>query len=270
MKGDRRSRSSTATSYSRNSSRLVSDDAHSREARRVMAGDFVEEPSDSGSGSDNEYQLAARKGYHNDDDDDDSEVVNEDEEDPESADDGNDSNNGSADQSDSESDHESKQLVKSLQRKLSNVPLGELLKVQQRMGSKAFQKLRDGASLGGEDDDEVDDDGDVPSGRAGGGTAKEKKPTKMKRKDRHAPMEVSSKRPVGRHRQVVEVASKKSRDPRFERLSGKFNEGVFENSYRFLKEYEEKEINDLRNRVNSATSEDSKEELKSQLTAKVS
>ncbi|CAG8516257.1 2700_t:CDS:2 [Paraglomus occultum] len=59
------------------------------------------------------------------------------------------------------------------------------------------------------------------------------------------PTEISSKKPVGVFRQIVEVPSKKHRDPRFDSLSGKFNEDLFEKTYSFINEYKEIEIKEL-------------------------
>jgi ribosomal RNA-processing protein 36 len=56
-----------------------------------------------------------------------------------------------------------------------------------------------------------------------------------------SPLEVSSKRPVSWKRKVVEVPAMKRRDPRFETLSGKFNEDLFNKSYGFIKDIQSEE-----------------------------
>ncbi|GBG72641.1 hypothetical protein CBR_g12215 [Chara braunii] len=48
------------------------------------------------------------------------------------------------------------------------------------------------------------------------------------------PVEISSKRPVPRFREVVQPTKKEIRDPRFESLSGKFSETGFRKAYGFL------------------------------------
>lgn len=44
---------------------------------------------------------------------------------------------------------------------------------------------------------------------------------------------MSSKRPVGRHREVIEGAKKKLRDPRFDAIQGQ-EKDLFRNRYRFI------------------------------------
>ncbi|CAG8475909.1 22859_t:CDS:2 [Rhizophagus irregularis] len=68
-----------------------------------------------------------------------------------------------------------------------------------------------------------------------------------KRRNKHAPMEMSSKRPVSRFRQIVEIP--KSRDPRFDSLSGKFNEDLYEKTYSFLNEYKKSEIEQIKSQI---------------------
>lgn len=86
-----------------------------------------------------------------------------------------------------------------------------------------------------------------------------------KRRNKHAPMEVTSKRPVSRFRQIVEVSKsvKLRRDPRFDSLSGKFNEDLFEKSYSFLDDYKKSEIELVTNQMKKES--DIKEKSKLQL-----
>ena len=77
--------------------------------------------------------------------------------------------------------------------------------------------------------------------------------TKRRRaRGKNAPREVSSKVPVGRHRELVlpeglrqRVHRKETRDPRFSDLSGKLNEDLFNKSYSFLEGYREQDIKQL-------------------------
>ena len=71
---------------------------------------------------------------------------------------------------------------------------------------------------------------------------------RKKRKNRSAPTEMSSKKPVGRYRDVVggTAAARKSRDPRFDGLCGTLNRGHWETAYSFIDEYKDKEINELK------------------------
>ncbi|PKC14643.1 DUF947-domain-containing protein [Rhizophagus irregularis] len=72
-----------------------------------------------------------------------------------------------------------------------------------------------------------------------------------KRRNKHAPMEMSSKRPVSRFRQIVEIpkSMKQKRDPRFDSLSGKFNEDLYEKTYSFLNEYKKSEIEQIKSQI---------------------
>ena len=68
----------------------------------------------------------------------------------------------------------------------------------------------------------------------------------VKRANKNAPTEVSSKRPVSRRRNVVETASSQTRDPRFESLSGSVNKDLFAKSYSFLPEMFKDELTTLK------------------------
>ncbi|KAK9249004.1 hypothetical protein V1506DRAFT_526683 [Lipomyces tetrasporus] len=70
-----------------------------------------------------------------------------------------------------------------------------------------------------------------------------------KRVSKHAPQEVSAKKPVSRFRDVVEVPKIVRRDPRFESISGKFNEAQFRKNYAFLDEYREAELRNMGERL---------------------
>ncbi|CAJ0875570.1 14503_t:CDS:2 [Entrophospora sp. SA101] len=84
-----------------------------------------------------------------------------------------------------------------------------------------------------------------------------------KRSSKHRPMEITSKKAVGRFRQVVELPNniKKNRDPRFDNLSGKFNEGLFEKSYEFIEEYKKSEINEISKRIEKEKDIEEKQKL---------
>ncbi|KAK9359775.1 hypothetical protein V1504DRAFT_441076 [Lipomyces starkeyi] len=68
---------------------------------------------------------------------------------------------------------------------------------------------------------------------------------RKKRVSKHAPQEVSAKKPVSRFREVIEVPKIVRRDPRFESLSGKFDDAQFRKNYAFLDEYRAAELKDL-------------------------
>ncbi|RCH85393.1 rRNA bioproteinsis protein rrp36 [Rhizopus azygosporus] len=92
----------------------------------------------------------------------------------------------------------------------------------------------------------------------------------MKRESKHRPMEMSSKRAVTRLRTVVPLQAEKRRDPRFDKLSGHFNQDLFEKSYGFLEEYRKSEIDMLKERIKKERDPETAENLKMMLTKMVS
>ncbi|CAG8545537.1 16868_t:CDS:2, partial [Gigaspora rosea] len=80
-----------------------------------------------------------------------------------------------------------------------------------------------------------------------------------KRTSKHRPMEISSKKPVGRFRQIIEIPSHVY--PRFDDLSGKFNEDLFEKSYNFLNEYKRSEIEEIKKSINKEKDPEEKQKL---------
>ncbi|KAK9474765.1 uncharacterized protein V1510DRAFT_349507, partial [Dipodascopsis tothii] len=86
-----------------------------------------------------------------------------------------------------------------------------------------------------------------------------------KRRSKHAPQELSSKVKVGRHREIIEVPKIQRRDPRFEGLSGKFDESKFQKHYAFLDEYRQTEIGELQKQVKKEKDERQQEKLQRQL-----
>ncbi|KAI9091254.1 hypothetical protein DFS34DRAFT_584596 [Phlyctochytrium arcticum] len=96
--------------------------------------------------------------------------------------------------------------------------------------------------------------------------AEGKSRTKLeKRASKNAPIEITSKRSVGRRRDVVELPKNKTRDPRFDPLAGKLNEGLFNQSYGFLRDYQQDEIEDLRKKVVVEKDVDSKTKMERNL-----
>ncbi|CAE7215624.1 unnamed protein product [Rhizoctonia solani] len=76
-------------------------------------------------------------------------------------------------------------------------------------------------------------------------TAKRKKDI-TKRSSKHAPTEITSKRPVSRHRTVVDVPVIATRDPRFTPLSGQLSQPKYSHAYSFISEIQKNEVETLR------------------------
>lgn len=74
----------------------------------------------------------------------------------------------------------------------------------------------------------------------------EAKYTLARRTNKSCPTEVTSKRAVGRHKNILAIEKPTPRDPRFDSFSGTFNEELYKRAYSFLDERREAEIEDLK------------------------
>ncbi|KIY64194.1 DUF947-domain-containing protein [Cylindrobasidium torrendii FP15055 ss-10] len=138
-----------------------------------------------------------------------------------------------------------------LSQDLSSLSLGALRSAQ--------RKIIQAEAL--EDSDDDSDGGDSESPEAV--STKEKQPEKPEwdahpkkpiahRAHKHAPQEVTSKRPVGRARTVVESHSVQPRDPRFVALTGEFSPEKFTQNYAFLTDSHKTELSTLRENLKRA------------------
>jgi ribosomal RNA-processing protein 36 len=86
------------------------------------------------------------------------------------------------------------------------------------------------------------------------------------RSSKHAPAVQSSKRAVTRRRNVVETKQAKSRDPRFDNISGtKPDENLLQKRYGFLDDYKASEMAELKAAIRKTKNEEDKEKLKRKL-----
>ncbi|XP_064403649.1 ribosomal RNA processing protein 36 homolog isoform X2 [Halichondria panicea] len=105
-----------------------------------------------------------------------------------------------------------------IQNELSDIPLGELQALREKIGTKKFdivlQKSRE-----------------------------EKEKRSFKRVNKNRPSEVSSKRPVSRYREVIHVPKAESSvtDPRFNDRAGNLNLDLFKKTYSFVEDIKKKE-----------------------------
>merc|ERR1712013_83171 len=79
------------------------------------------------------------------------------------------------------------------------------------------------------------------------------------------PREMSSKKTVGRFREVVQVAKKERRDPRFDPLCGEFNDKLFKESYQFVNEVKSKELVELKKQLRTEEDHESRAEAQNQV-----
>ncbi|TQS38536.1 hypothetical protein Golomagni_00956 [Golovinomyces magnicellulatus] len=104
---------------------------------------------------------------------------------------------------------------------------------------------------------------------AGLGIEEEKKRRKVKgeyhRSSSHAPAEMSSKRAVTRRRDVVPIAKRQPRDPRFEPLGSSLRAFPLTKAYAFLDEYRETEMKELKAAIKATKDDAHKETLKKKL-----
>merc|ERR1719357_2351526 len=74
----------------------------------------------------------------------------------------------------------------------------------------------------------------------------------FKRENKNRPRETSSKKTVGRFRDVVGLTSDQKtqkRDPRFDSLCGEFDAKVFKDSYKFVQDIKSRELKDLKEQL---------------------
>ncbi|KAJ1834269.1 rRNA biogenesis protein rrp36 [Coemansia sp. RSA 2703] len=185
-----------------------------------------------------------------------------------------------------EDDDSSQTKAERIREQLANVPFDQLIRIQQQMGVKKFNRSiglgdvkdsdtkrkvkealrqRQGMSGGGVNgsDNGFSDSSDEDSGPEV--VSQKNTPTDMHRDSKKMPAMMSSKRPVSRFRQVVQTDRPQTRDPRFDSLSGNYNEDLFEKSYSFLDKQRETEIEEMRKQANKLKNKDPEEAARIQL-----
>ncbi|KAK7468853.1 rRNA biogenesis protein rrp36 [Stygiomarasmius scandens] len=78
------------------------------------------------------------------------------------------------------------------------------------------------------------------------------RPDISKRQNKHAPTEVSSKKPVTRRRTIVQSQTPQVRDPRFLPMTGEFSSEKFRKNYGFLADSHKTELQTLRENLKRA------------------
>ncbi|KAJ7634264.1 hypothetical protein DFH06DRAFT_1284458 [Mycena polygramma] len=248
----RRPRSSSRAAPKNSSSTRASSQSHpkgtpkSSKPEKALVSDSEEEDSseEEGSGPGSGTSSAEEFGIAGDDDDDVdaprvSQWVDEDDLEPDSF--------LSDEEAVEQTDGAGPSQLKSLEQDLSNLPLGALLRAQ-----RALKQAN--AS-----DSESEDEEGKPERTSSKGKEKAKPEWSIeprhdiaKRSNKHAPMEVTSKRPVTRRRTVVEVKTLQARDPRFLPLSGEFSTEKFQEHYGFLTDAHKTELRTLRENLKAA------------------
>uniref|UniRef100_A0A1I7T9X5 rRNA biogenesis protein RRP36 n=1 Tax=Caenorhabditis tropicalis TaxID=1561998 RepID=A0A1I7T9X5_9PELO len=144
------------------------------------------------------------------------------------------------DQEDEEEEEDDEEERLKFRAEISNMPLGKVREMKEKLGIKLFNKTYFGTS-------EVDK------------KRQEEKKKEGEKGGQHRPKEISSKRPVSSFRNIYgdhEKGTKKKRwDPRFDSRAGDFKEVCFENNYQFLDEIRSDEMKDLRSEFSNARAE---------------
>ncbi|KAJ7596995.1 hypothetical protein C8J56DRAFT_918858 [Mycena floridula] len=145
------------------------------------------------------------------------------------------------DESDEEEEVAEASDLKTLQNDLSTLPMGVLRKAQAAIESES------------DSESSTSEPQPIPSRK---GKEKEwslyPKNDIPKRSNKHAPTEVTSKRPVTRRREIVNVHTPQVRDPRFLPLSGQFDPDKYRANYGFLSEAHQTELTTLQDNLKRA------------------
>ncbi|CAH1791959.1 unnamed protein product [Owenia fusiformis] len=152
------------------------------------------------------------------------------------------------DESDTAEFNEDEELA-SIKAELSHMPFEELQQLKEKLGVKLYNQAIFGTTASGR-----------PSGS---------KNKVFKRANKNRPMEISSKRKPKRLREVIEVKKKVHRDPRFDDLSGEYNEDLFKQSYGFIDDVKAREMKRLKKSMKVEADPEKKEKLKYLLDRKV-
>ncbi|KAG0693187.1 hypothetical protein DFH29DRAFT_839301 [Suillus ampliporus] len=139
---------------------------------------------------------------------------------------------------------------------LSSLPLGMLRKAQHTLSqTRALTDSESESDAPSEDAYASDDNDERPRSTTAKGKEKEHSRTRKdlaKRSSKHAPTEITSKRPVSRRRTVIASKTPQPRDPRFLQITGQFDPQKFRTQYTFLTALHTTELSTLRSNLKRA------------------
>lgn len=160
--------------------------------------------------------------------------------------------------------------AKELREQLQDVPLGEIKKLKDQVGLKRYNQVL----FGLKDKNSDNNDDDVRGGHLKNeGNLKRKSNNQQqqnkfekhpKKKSKSEPMEISSKKKKFNHdqpRYVVKSNKRSTRDPRFNDLSGAYNEELFEKSYAFVQDIKKTEYESVKTQLKKVKNTEEKEKL---------
>merc|ERR1712029_478794 len=118
--------------------------------------------------------------------------------------------------------------------KLSKMSIEEIHRLKNKLGLKLFNQKMSGKSS-------------------------ETKQEDFKRDNKNRPREMSSKKQVGRFREIVVASKIEKRDPRFDPNCGEFDDKLFKENYKFVNEYKSSDLKFLKKQLQE---EDDPEQIK--------
>ncbi|KAM7008873.1 ribosomal RNA processing protein 36 homolog [Tautogolabrus adspersus] len=127
------------------------------------------------------------------------------------------------------------QTREDIKNELSNMSFEDIMKLQNKVGTKVYNEVAYGSS-------------------------KRVESRKKKRLNKNRPMEISAKRPAPFLRQVVSVKKPMLRDPRFDDLSGEYKPEIFEKTYRFINDIKQREKEIIQKKLKKTTKSNTKKE----------
>jgi len=131
------------------------------------------------------------------------------------------------------------ELAEQLREEMSHIPLCELREMQEKMGLKAFSRMQRGLQRGSSS-----------------------KSKTFKRANKNRPTEMSARKPVSKQISVPKEKTKKIRDPRFDDLSGEFDDKIFRKKYGFIKDVKAKEKIEVERMMVTEKDAEKKSEMK--------
>ncbi|KAG8813345.1 rRNA biogenesis protein rrp36 [Serendipita sp. 399] len=146
---------------------------------------------------------------------------------------------------------------KSIKEELASLSFGAIMRAKNVLARQTQEESPSNSDASSNDTEEGDDDEDSDEQPVAGTShsaerERVEKKHKEKRANKHAPMEMSSKRPVSRKRTVVDTSSIKYRDPRFGGAVGDFSSDHFRKDYGFLSELRTQELEAIKRDLSRA------------------
>ena len=144
-------------------------------------------------------------------------------------------------------------------KELADIPLGEIQKLKETIGLRKYNEALFGMYKQKADINYIKDEENTQESTVSKTIRKSKD---IKQKKKSEPIEISSKHRDFKARKVVDVHSRKIRDPRFDDLSGNYNEEMFEKSYDFINDIKRQELEAVKKQLKKVKNKEKKEQLK--------